>query len=176
MGTLNDVLAAEAAEMARAADSQWLNGAEGDRVRLQGMRVLSTRVIESEYGEVTLVKLLHGERDQCVWWASGTPSELRRNAGGEWYWAPIYVEGFCFDCSATIKAFKDYQGVCETQLTRITRELDPDEAEFRRSYRKQCKRDGIETNTPEYERGYALGLERVREGDGFVEYDPELGF
>jgi predicted ATP-dependent serine protease len=70
------------------------------------LTVTGTREIEGSYGLTTLVKFRDAEGRQAAWFCSGSaPAEMELDATVE--------------VKATVKAHGDYQGIKQTQLTRV---------------------------------------------------------
>lgn len=95
--------AERAAEAVKLAASEWV-GAVGERLRNLPATVLATRPLASDYGAVTMVKLLTPAGAVLTWFGSGDHTDL---APGK----AVVVTG-------TVKRHGEYKGVKETHLSR----------------------------------------------------------
>ncbi|HNQ98355.1 MAG TPA: hypothetical protein PKN52_00065 [Trueperaceae bacterium] len=82
-------------------------GAQGERLRGVQARVLSVRSKGGDFGASTLVKLVTADGNVLTWWASG---DVDVEPGAE-----VTLDG-------TVKRHGEYNGVKETQLTRVKAE------------------------------------------------------
>jgi hypothetical protein len=84
-------------------DSQHV-GEVGKRLRGLKVKVQFVRAMEGDFGPRTLVKFLDGAGNVLTWFASSDRD---------------YTVGACATIDGTVKDHRDYQGVKETQLTRV---------------------------------------------------------
>lgn len=95
-----------AKKQAALATSEHLTGSIGERKRGMACTVYQVRALEpGQWGPKTMVKFLTGEGNLLTWFASG---DRQYEVGEE-----VKIDG-------TIKQFKEYRGVKETQLSRVT--------------------------------------------------------